>query len=196
MSIIPISVVLVSFYCSLKILKKVCTRNKIQHGVLDKPWQREIPPAGYCIYCGSTGNLSKEHIIPFAVDNPAYLPKASCERCRRKTQAFEQEVLRAKGGMWAVRVHRELQSRTHHKDAPRQYSLVVIDKNGEEKTIALPLAEYPIILPLPLFPLPASLTGDARSVSSTGIKRMGVVTISFGQTPKEVAQKYEAKSIR
>lgn len=38
-------------------------------------------PVNVCIYCGGTGALSDEHIIPFGLGGRWVLPKASCAEC-------------------------------------------------------------------------------------------------------------------
>lgn len=72
------------------------------------------PPVGHCIYCGTTeGNLSKEHIIPYALNGNWVLPKASCESCRQKTQKFEEVCTQERYGMFAPLRHRlRMQSRS------------------------------------------------------------------------------------
>ena len=146
-------------------------------------------PVGRCIYCGETKDLSKEHIIPYALGSSAFLPKASCERCRKITGGFEQEVLR--GPMWPVRVIRKFQSRTKHRDASRTESLTVV-KNGKDQVIELPLDEHPILLPFPFFPPPAI---TSSSEYNNGIQLVGQVTISFGANPENVFRKLGAYQI-
>ncbi len=47
---------------------------------LDRYIYQEV---GSCIYCGSTDNLSNEHIIPYGLGGNLELPKSSCSRCAR-----------------------------------------------------------------------------------------------------------------
>jgi hypothetical protein len=147
-------------------------------------------PVGQCIYCGETSGLSKEHIIPYALGSNTSLPKASCERCRKITGDFEQQVLR--GPMWPVRVFRKLQSRTKHGDAAKTESLIIV-KDGKDQVIKLPLDEYPILLPFLLFPLPAITSSTEYE---NGIQLIGQVTIAFGANPETVLKKFGATEIK
>lgn len=46
--------------------------------------KRTYPPVGRCIYCGTKeGDLTDEHIVPFALGGNMILPKASCIPCQR-----------------------------------------------------------------------------------------------------------------
>lgn len=147
------------------------------------------PPLGKCIYCGVTQNLEAEHILPFGLSGTAILPKSTCRACAQITGQCEQEVLR--GPMWAVRIYRDLKSRTKHKDAPAEYP-VKISKDGREFDLLLPIEEVPILLPFPLFALPAFFS---PAEYEHGISVKGVITISFGITPEETARKLGAEKI-
>lgn len=48
---------------------------------------------GKCIYCGSTDNLTREHVVPRGLGGPWLLLKASCKKCARITSDFEGGVL-------------------------------------------------------------------------------------------------------
>ena len=50
--------------------------------------------ANECIYCESTVQLSREHILPYALGGTTTIPAGSCEKCRRITHEFETAVLR------------------------------------------------------------------------------------------------------
>lgn len=141
------------------------------------------PAFGSCIYCGTTDELEKEHIVPYALNGSAVLPKSSCRECAKITGQFEQSVLR--GPMWSVRVFRELTSRTKHADSPKTFPLSVIQ--GEKvKKIQLPLKEYPILIHFPMFSPPGFI---APTDYTTGITLTGVATILFGPQPEEVAKR-------
>lgn len=146
-------------------------------------------PIGKCIYCGSTKNLRKEHILPFGLSGTAVLPDSTCQRCATITGQVEQKVLR--GPMWAVRVYRELRSRTRHKDAPKRYPLTVV-KDGKEQEIEVPIEDFPILLHFPIFEPPAYLNPAGYE---KGIRISGIATASFGQQPKEVAKRLGVEEI-
>jgi hypothetical protein len=146
-------------------------------------------PIGRCIYCGASGNLQREHIVPLGLNGTAVLPKSTCADCAKITGHFEREVLR--GPMWAARVYRQLKSRTKYANAPKTAKLRV-KKNENEFEIELPLAEYPILLHFPIFSPPAFLSPSGYT---KGINISGVATISFGPNPKTVLSKIGATAI-
>jgi hypothetical protein len=148
-------------------------------------------PIGRCIYCGASGNLQREHIVPLGLclRGTAVLPKSTCGNCAKIIGHFEGEVLR--GPMWAVRVYRQLKSRTKHADAPKTAKLRV-KKNDNEFEIELPLDEYPILLHFPIFSPPAFLSPSGYT---KGINISGIATISFGPNPKTVLSKIGATAI-
>jgi len=147
------------------------------------------PPVGKCIYCGATKSLQKEHILPFGLSGSAILPQSTCNQCAKITGQFEQKVLR--GPMWAVRVYRELNSRTRHQDAPKLFPLKVV-KNGTEQVIQVPIEEYPILLHFPIFEPPAYLNAGGYE---KGILLAGIATVSFGPRPDAVTKKLGAETL-
>lgn len=147
-------------------------------------------PVGRCIYCGVTADLRKEHILPFGLSGTAVLPESTCGRCAQITGRVEQVVLR--GPMWAVRVFRDLKSRTKHRNAPKTYPLTILQGDHEE-IVELPVEEYPILLHFPLFSLPALL--DPKGYVN-GIRVTGVATISFGPRPEDVLKRLGATMIQ
>jgi hypothetical protein len=52
------------------------------------------PRIGRCIYCGSTENLSKEHIVPLGLGGEDVLYDASCGWCRDATSRIESRLLK------------------------------------------------------------------------------------------------------
>jgi hypothetical protein len=146
-------------------------------------------PIGRCIYCGATEDLQKEHILPFGLSGTAVLPESTCSRCATITGHIEQKVLR--GPMWGLRIYRGLRSRTKLKEGPKRYPLKII-KNGTEELIELPINEFPILLHFPVFEPPAYLNPNAYE---KGIMVKGVLTVSFGPRPEDVARSLGAKSI-
>jgi hypothetical protein len=93
--------------------------------------------------------------------------------------------------MWAVRVYRELKSRTRHQDAPRLYPLKVV-KKGKEQVVKLPIDEFPILLHFPVFDPPAYLYPVKYG---RGISASSVATVSFGPRPELVAKKLGVDTI-
>src|SRR6266581_4326688 len=56
---------------------------------------KRYAPVGYCIYCLTHSNLTKEHIIPHGLaGNSLVLPESSCTKCAAKTRDWETACLR------------------------------------------------------------------------------------------------------
>ena len=145
-------------------------------------------PFGYCIYCGSTTELSREHVIPLALNGELVLPKASCNKCADITQSFETPVLK---GMFAdVRYLLNLRSRSKHADA-RKVAPITVVRGGEKETLQLPIEDYPILMFVPTFSPPRYFTGE----SGVGISINGRHAISYGPRPDEVLKKLGATEI-
>jgi hypothetical protein len=143
---------------------------------------------GYCIYCGATDGLTREHIVAFGLSGTAVLGDASCPRCREETSAFEAAVLR--GPMRNVRVLRRLRSRSKHSTALQAATLEAV-RNGAVERVQLPLEQFPILLPFPTFEQAGYLTGK----SVRGVSITGVLTVSFGANPEAVLKQLRAQSI-
>src|ERR1700726_1460580 len=66
-----------------------------------------VATIGRCIYCGATSDeveLTREHIVPFALGGTYVLEQASCADCQYHTKHIEQNVLRPMLGMARVRL--------------------------------------------------------------------------------------------
>lgn len=148
----------------------------------------QLKPVGRCIYCGAKDDLTREHIVPFALSGNAVLPDASCKRCAAITGKVELQVLR--GPMRAVRIYRKLQSRRGHSGAPAEYPLTIV-RNGVQEVVHVPLDKYPVLLHFPTFALPRALAG----LTGTGISMSGIATVSFGRSPREAMQELGAQEI-
>lgn len=133
----------------------------LSKAMANKPTQihSTYPPANKCVYCGATnGDLSREHIIPFALGGNLVIPKASCESCRKITHRFETTCLRVMFGNY--RIAADLPSR--HKDKrPDILTMPVISLDGQlvGKT-EIAARDYPRLLYLPTFPRPSILLGQ------------------------------------
>lgn len=97
---------------------------------------------GHCVYCGSTQELSNEHIIPFGLlpkGGDWFLPKSSCKICAEVTAKFEQLVLQ--GAFGAIRYQMDLKSRRppkHITVTTKTYRL-----SGEIEQIKIPTKDMP-----------------------------------------------------
>lgn len=147
------------------------------------------PEVGRCIYCGSSDNLSDEHIVPYGLGGNLVLPKSSCDKCAKITSKFELAVLR--GSMRPARIIREIQSRKNHENAPRKYP-IKIQSGNTIKRVDVPIEDYPILVTFPIFTIPGYLLGNKETI---GINLAGHVTISFGRNPEETLKKYNGSRI-
>lgn len=150
--------------------------------------QKQYSAVGSCIYCGSTTELTREHIIPAGLSGTTTLPKSSCKLCAQITGKVEAIVLR--GSMWPARVLLKLRSR-RPGDAPTHESLTIV-RNGAEETVQLALEDYPVLLPMPIFE-PASYISGAPA--RQGINLIGADWLRFGPHPNDVAHRLGADSI-
>lgn len=148
-------------------------------------------PVGKCIYCGSTDDLTDEHIIPFALSGTAVLPDSSCRTCATLTGKMEQEVLR--GEMQQLRVFAKLKSRTKHKDAPKTKEVRITDKDGKTQTVTLGFTEAPVVFSFPDFDLPGFLKPEGYI---GGIRLNGMATYVFGPSPDEYLRNAKASEIK
>lgn len=152
----------------------------------DLPVPSNAPDIGKCIYCGASGDgLGKEHAIPYGLNGPWTLLRASCSRCADITHRFERDTLRSL--LSPVRTVLAMQSR-RPRLRPRSLALV-LESNGVQRTIQVPPNEFPLYLPTPLFPPPGCLTGALQSPGiSTQLKFLHLA----GPSLEEVVKRYAA----
>jgi len=137
-----------------------------------------------CIYCESTDQLSKEHVIPLALGGMVLIWDGSCEECRNETQRFEGEVLQ--GEMRKVRLTQGLPSRSGYKNSHRNGTKVL--RGGDQ--VDIDPEEVPTLFTYPIFGLPKhGRSGDPS------IKMQGTATYSYGIDPEEFLKKMGASEI-
>lgn len=93
---------------------------------------------GRCAYCGSTENLSKEHIIPLGLGGEEVLYKASCGACRDETSKIEGRVLDVAWKGFRVVVGMP----TRHKKTWPTALRAEVRNGGGWTQIDLPVAQY------------------------------------------------------
>jgi hypothetical protein len=147
--------------------------------------RKNYPPVGRCIYCGSTDDLRREHIIPRGLSGSTTLLKASCGSCADITSRVETTVIR--GPWYAVRIVQRLHI-TELSRVPKTFSLTLI-KDGREQVIHLPINEYPVVLMMPLYPLPEVMSGAPHQ---SGIHLVGYSILAYGPRPGEVTKRFGA----
>lgn len=116
----------------------------------------QYEPIGFCIYCGSTENLSDEHALASGMGGRHVLPDSSCEECRKIICKPEQYVQRTL--MHNARSFYGIQS--HYKRPRLPTSVQVRKKSGEIVEIAGDPREIPFVIALPVFPNPTILVSD------------------------------------
>lgn len=105
-----------------------------------------FPPHGSCIYCGTTeGRLSKEHIVPYALNGGWVLPEASCKPCAKKTQKIEEICTSERYGvLYGLRVALGLRSRT--KKGPREtIATEVVTREGKHEVRQFYIEAFPVM---------------------------------------------------
>ena len=127
------------------------------------PIPKNARDIGECIYCGAVGpNLRKEHAVPYGLNGPWTLLRASCPSCERITSNFERDTLRCL--LPAIRTVLAMQTRNPEK---RKTSFpLLLESNGTKRTIEVSLTEYPTYLPTPLLPQSGVILGSLPSPTS------------------------------
>jgi hypothetical protein len=142
---------------------------------------REI---GQCIYCGTrTGPLGKEHAVPYGLNGPWTLLKASCDACAKITHRFERDTMRS---LWPdIRNVLAMQSRRRDKRSPTLP--LVVQRDGVREVIQVPRSEFPTYLNMPILPPPAVLW-SSRQISGV-FTNIDIIHLA-GPTFKEASQRY------
>lgn len=94
------------------------------------------PPVNQCIYCGSTFQLTDEHVVPYGLSGQLVLPKSSCRSCAAITCRLEQKLLR--GHWWPYRQFLGLKSRTSKTPIP-DLTVTVQHADGSSVQAQLPM---------------------------------------------------------
>lgn len=146
------------------------------------PMALDAKDVGECIYCGDRDKpLRREHAVPYGLNGPWILLRASCDDCPKITHKFERDTLRS---LWPT-VRNALAMQTcRPKERSATLPLVVI-RNGARETIQIPRERYPVYLPTPLFPAPGIVSGRPlrRGVSRTSTPYIWQVRARKEQRP-------------
>lgn len=140
-----------------------------------------------CIYCGSTEQLSSEHIVPYAWGGTVQVHSGSCEVCRLITSGFENYALND-GAMAHVRKAMGLQSRSNHRSTTAPIDMTLRGHDGQELVIEADAA-VPAILGFPLFVRPGMLSGEGTRVT-LGLE--GMAAAAFGADISAFMQSHSA----
>jgi hypothetical protein len=125
--------------------------------------------------------------VPYGLNGPWTLLKASCEACAKITHRFERDTMRS---LWPdIRNALAMQSRRRDK---RSLTLpLVVERDGVRETLQVGRAEFPIYLPTPLFPPPAVLW---RRTPIKGVFTNFDTIHIAGPTFEEASQRYPGAS--
>lgn len=106
-------------------------------------------PVGGCIYCSSTDKaLTLEHVIPAGLGGGHTIERASCEECRKVTQAFEQTALRHIIGPGRYKLNVPERGRGRR---PTTWPVYKTLPDGSAARREIPIDEVPFYLAMPLF---------------------------------------------
>jgi hypothetical protein len=106
---------------------------------------RNACDVGACIYCGATDEpLQREHAAPYGL-NGTWTLSRELRGLADVPHRFERDAL--KGLCASIRAVLAMRTRRQHSATLP----LVIEKDGTQRTIRVPAADYPLYLPLPIF---------------------------------------------
>jgi len=117
--------------------------------------QNSFGPVGRCIYCGDTGGLRREHIMPYGLAGTMTLLDAVCKACEGATTSIDGYVLN--NFLKNPRTIFNMPSRKGHPETLR------VDTRTK-KNIELPAKDCPSLMFLPVMNQPGLITGDGRGI--------------------------------
>jgi hypothetical protein len=126
-------------------------------GLVDNYLSPNSPDIGESIYCDERdAPLSTEHAVPYALNGPWTLLRASCKRCADITTGFERDVTRCL--LPHVRNVLAMQTRRNNK---RSTTLPLeVHRDGIVETVQVPRKKYPTYFPALLFRKPGVFWTD------------------------------------
>lgn len=123
--------------------------------------RKQYPASGACIYCGASGRLTDEHIIPYGLGGRWVLPDAACTECARITGMFERTCLRTMFG--PLRMHFDLPTR-RRTARPKALPLKVkIKPDDDWSYIDVEREAYPFLVLFPQYQLPDEISGSTTT---------------------------------
>lgn len=152
-----------------------------------------FPGFNKCIYCGSTHDLTDEHIIPLSLGGKHVLSKASCLSCAKQTSRLERRIAK---DLWGeARAAYNAPSRRKRK--AKKY----LDMDG----LKVRTEDFPGMFVFYEMPIPGILAGMDEDVDTTNLWRLrahgnmhranemykkfpGRVKLKFTHLPKQFGQ--------
>jgi hypothetical protein len=127
--------------------------HSVVEGLIDNNVSLTGRDVGECIYCGEhNGALGTEHAVPYGLNGPWTLLRASCDTCAKITTRFEHDVMRR---LWPD-VRNVLAMQSRRRDKRSATVPLVLQRDGVKEVVQVPRTEFPTYLVTPLFPPPAS----------------------------------------
>ena len=163
---------------------RVARYHSVVEGLIDNNVSLNGRYVGECIYCGErNATLGNEHAVPYGLNGPWTLLRASCDTCSKITTRFEHDVMKR---LWPdVRNVLAMQSRRRDK-RPTTLPLIVL-RNGAKEVVQVPRTKFPTYLVTPTFPPPASFW-SSRPVSGVFVN-LDVIHLC-GPTFQEASKEY------
>lgn len=110
---------------------------------------------GQCIYCGSSHDLTLEHVIPFGLGGKIELPESSCRECAKITSSFEHTCLRTMYG--PLRLLYGMPSRRKKKRPSTLPLKIKQTPLAEWSYTKVKQERYPFLILFPYFTAPLAL---------------------------------------
>jgi hypothetical protein len=126
---------------------------------------RDIKPIGECVYCGSTSDLRREHVVPRGMQGEVTLPQGSCGTCADLTKDIETHCLRHT----LIHVRMQLGLHNHPNELPETFPVKLTDWSDNESTLQVPIADFPTIWAMPIYDYPGILRGVTQEEASGGV---------------------------
>ncbi|MEV8642365.1 HNH endonuclease [Mesorhizobium ciceri] len=126
---------------------------------------QKVTPPGCCIYCGSTEELTDEHVVPFALAaNSVIYLDASCKACAAIIQRYEQDVLRKQLGVFRAQVDAPTRNKKARVQNADVHFFEIDDMGRQIRDLGsrnFPVGELPLTLNLWQLPEARILRPDA-----------------------------------
>jgi hypothetical protein len=140
------------------------------------------------MYCGSSKDLTDEHIIPFGAGGDLVFCKSSCKDCAKITSKDELKVLR--GFMYEGRLVGNAPSR-RKKNKPKTINRILLRQDGTEFTKELLLSSGIAVIHLPIFTVPGVIfdrtASDGVEIKELGTLHLGMHNLSGLQKTENIS---------
>jgi len=112
---------------------------------------------GRCIFCGDgAAELTKEHILPKAIDGDMVIPKATCDICQKNVGKMEDRIHRRQ--LLGPRSYLGLKGHGSFRDKRKRFPLKVETVDGEG-SVLVDREDHPAMLLFPRYSIPSWFEG-------------------------------------